>query len=328
MNMSNLLQFDKLKALAATAMASGKKNAPTFMTGGSIILGWVGVYIFWKQGKKAEKKIEYEEGKLNEALNDDEEHEYQELPKREKFTIYLQYCWTALLCGLGSTGLAIGADRLNFSRLAEMALMVGFLNDKDGKQKALIDKLKAEVGEKKFLEMKDEVIEESVPRDEVLTEVQKIGPGSGKVLFIDNVTHNKFTADILQVTSGIARFNSRLKEKRNKVLTEKLGDAFYASDTPWSTDIDRQSEICSTLNLDVFLQCIGEIPPDKSLNACDLGDLLEFRYYGGGGDVVVPDQILSYKEYTDPESGYPVVCYIEYGELLSPTSELLERNPI
>lgn len=328
MNMSKLFDISKLKALAATAVASGKKNAPTLMTGGSIILGWVGVYIFWKQGKKAEKRIEYEEGKLNEVPDDGEEHEYQELPKIDKISIYLQYCWTALLCGLGSTGLAIGADRLNFSRLAEMALMVGFLNDKDGKQKALIEKLKAEVGDKKFLEMKDEVIEESVPRDEVMTEIQKIGPGSGKILFIDAVTHNKWSDDILHVTSGIAKFNSRLKEKRTKVLSERLGDAFYASDMPWTTDVDKASDVYSSLNVDVFLQCIGEIPADKSLNRCDVGDLLEFRYYGGGGDVVVPDQILSYKDYTDPDSGYPVVCYIDYGDLLSPTSELLDRNPI
>ena len=327
MNMSNWFNVSKLKGIATAALASGKKNAPTLMTGGSIILGWVGVYIFWKQGKKAEKRIEYEESNLNDAA-DDEDREYQKLPVKDKFSIYLQYCWMALLCGLGSTGLAIGADRLNISRLAEMALMVGFLNDKDGKQQVLIEKLRAEVGDKKFDEMRNEMIEESVPRDEVLSEIAKVGPGTGKVLFIDAFTHNKFSADILQVTSGIAKFNSRLKEKRTKVLTDRLGDAFYASDTPWSTDIDRESEVYSTLNLDVFLQCIGEIPHDKSLNKCDVGDLLEFRYYGGGGDVVLPDQILSYKEYTDPDSGYPVVCYIEYGDLLSPTSELIERNPI
>ena len=324
MNMSKLFDISKLKAFAATAVASGKKNAPTLMTGGSIILGWVGVYIFWKQGKKAEKRIEYEEGKLNEVPDDGEEHEYQELPKMDKISIYLQYCWMALLCGLGSTGLAIGADRLNFSRLAEMALMVGFLNDKDGKQKALIEKLKAEVGDKKFVEMKDELREEEYPKDEIMKEVLS-EPANGKTLFIDQVTGQKFRASILDVTNGIAEFNEQLKDRRKDAIKARMGDAFYvSSDLPWSLDESAFSDLYSSMDLEVFLKCIGEL---VGKNEARLGDLLEFRYYGGG-DPVKANQILEYKNYVDPNSGFPVVCYIDYSELLAPSSELIERNDV
>lgn len=324
MNMSKLFDISKLKAFAATAVASGKKNAPTLMTGGSIILGWVGVYIFWKQGKKAEKRIEYEEGKLNEVPDDGEEHEYQELPKMDKVSIYLQYCWMALLCGLGSTGLAIGADRLNFSRLAEMALMVGFLNDKDGKQKALIEKLKAEVGDKKFVEMKDELREEEYPKDEIMKEVLS-EPANGKTLFIDQVTGQRFRASILDITNGIAEFNERLKDRRKDAIKARMGDAFYvSSDLPWGLDESAFSDLYSSMDLEVFLKCIGEL---VGKNEARLGDLLEFRYYGGG-DPVKANQILEYKNYVDPNSGFPVVCYIDYSELLAPSSELIERNDV
>ena len=324
--MSKFFDISKLKTLAAGLVASGKKNAPTLMTAGSIIAGWVGVYIFWKESRKVEQKIEFEEA----LLNADEDidilpEERKKLPTKEKLILYAQYCWPAAVLGLTSTGLAIGANSINLSRLAEMALLTQFMTDKDEKQKKLIEKLKGEVGDKKFLEMKDELRDEEYPREDILKEVEKIGVGSGKTLFIDQVTGNHFTADILDVTTGIANFNSRLKEKRTKAVRDRMGDAFFSSDNPWSLDLDKESEVYSTLDVSVFMQCIGETPSDEDAG---IGELLEFRYYGGGGDVVKPNQILQYKKYTDPESGLPVVCYLDYRELLSPTSELLERNPI
>ena len=324
--MSKFFDISKLKAVAAGLVASGKKNAPSLMTAGSIIAGWVGVYIFWKESKKVEQKIEFEEALLNADEDSDIlPEDRKKLPVKEKVILYAQYCWPAAVLGLTSTGLAIGANSISVSRLAEMALLTQFMTDKDEKQKKLIEKLKAEVGDKKFLEMKDKMIDEEYSREDILKEVEKIGPGSGKTLFIDKVTGNRFTADILDVTTGIANFNSRLKEKRTKAVRERMGDAFFASDNPWSLDLDRESEVYSTLDLSVFMQCVGETPKDEDQR---LGELLEFRYYGGGGDVVKPNQVLEYKKYTDPESGLPIVCYLDYVDLLSPTGELIERNPI
>ena len=85
------LRMSGIKTFAATVLASGKKNAPTLMTGGSIILGWTAAYIFWKQGRKAEKKIEAEELYLNRDLDADAPlDQRQKLPTREKLSIYLQ----------------------------------------------------------------------------------------------------------------------------------------------------------------------------------------------------------------------------------------------
>ena len=49
--MSKWFDISKLKTLAAGLVASGKKNAPTLMTAGSIALGWLGVYFFWKESR-------------------------------------------------------------------------------------------------------------------------------------------------------------------------------------------------------------------------------------------------------------------------------------
>ncbi|MBQ6435455.1 MAG: hypothetical protein IJJ09_05605 [Synergistaceae bacterium] len=171
MKTSNWFDISKLKAFGAAAIASGKKNAPTIMTGGSIVLGWLGVYLFWKQSKKAEKKIEYEEERINYVEPGAvEKPKHEDLPLKEKLIIYAEYCWPAAVCGLASTGLAIGANHLNLSRLTEMALLTKFMTEKDGKQQELIDKLKAEVGEKKFLEMKEELREEKYPEEEMKQE--------------------------------------------------------------------------------------------------------------------------------------------------------------
>ena len=319
------ISWNKIKGLAAGLLASGKKNAPTLMTAGSVVMGWTAVYIFWKQGRKAEKKIEYEESLLNADLDSDTPLEdLRKLPIKDKFIIYLQYCWMAALLGIGSTGLAIGANGLNLSRLTEMALLTQFMTDKDDKQQKLIEKLKAEVGEKKFVEMKEELREEQFPKEEVMKAVTA-APANGQTLFIDVVTGKKFRASILDVTNGIAEFNERLKDRRKEAVRKRIGDAFYvSSDMPWGTDEDAASDIYSSMDVEVFLKCIGEI---TGKNEARIGDLLEFRYYGGG-DPVKQNQILEYKNYVDPDSGFPVVCYIDYSELLAPSSELIERNDV
>lgn len=319
------ISWNKIKGLAAGLLASGKKNAPTLMTAGSVVMGWTAVYIFWKQGRKAEKKIEYEESLLNADLDSDTPLEdLRKLPIKDKFVIYLQYCWMAALLGAGSTGLAIGANGLNLSRLTEMALLTQFMTDKDDKQQKLIEKLKAEVGEKKFVEMKDELREEQFPRSEVMDAVTA-APANGQTLFIDVVTGQKFRRSILDVTNGIAEFNERLKDRRKDAIRKRIGDAFYvSSDMPWGVDEDAASDIYSSMDVEVFLKCIGEI---TGKNEARIGELLEFRYYGGG-DPVKQNQILEYKNYVDPDSGFPVVCYIDYSELLAPSSELIERNDV
>ena len=317
--------MSKAKAYAVGVAAAGKKNAPTLMTGGSIILGWTAVYIFWKQSKKAEAKIQAEEQKLDDATDSDiPPDERPKLGVKDKAIIYLQYCWLALLLGVGSSGLAIGANKLQLDRLAEMYVLTQFMNDKNEKQQNLIEKLRGELGEKKFKQMSDEIRDDKFPKEEILEEVKNSTPGEGKTKFIDVVTGKTFSNEIKDVLNGIARFNEEIKEQRKNELKKRLGDAFFAAEMPWGTGDDSFPTVYSHLDLERFLRYIGEI---NNKTEARLGEVLEFQYFGGG-DPIKPSQILEYKNFVDPDSGLPVVCYIDYADLLAPSSELMERNMV
>ena len=84
-------------------------------------------------------------------------------------------------------------------------------------------------------------------------------------------------------------------------------------------------DIYSSERLDIFLEDIGEA--DDVIEDSGLGDLLEFRCYSDESDLLRPKEILKYKQYLDPESGVPKVCFLDYREYLAPSSELLERYP-
>ena len=345
--MSNII--NTAKGLLSTGMAFGKKNAPMIMTGGGICLGWLGAYILWKQSKKAEQVIAKKEADLQSTIDiSEEENEASgrgvmdaikarsELPKKDKIIIYLQYCWTPITLGIAATGLLIGAQTLTLDRLAEMYIFAQFLEEKNKKQDGLIAKLKEKAGlkddSKAMHDLENDIIDEEYDREEIVDELitHRNDYGPGTALIIDKVTHARFRGDIIEVTEGIAEANDILKSRRKKAIKKRLGDAFYSSsDNPWSEDKfdeDQYGEVYSTLDLESFLNSIGE------LDGCEdgdtrLGELLEFRYYGGG-DLLKPSQIMKYKEYLDPATGHPAVIYLDYTELLSPSSELMERNPL
>lgn len=343
--MSNIM--NTAKGWLSTGLAFGKKNAPILMTGGGITLGWLGAYVLWKQSKKAEQVIAKKEADLQSTVDIPEEDDHgravmdtmkahSELPRKDKIVIYLQYCWTAMALGIASTGLLIGAQKVSLDRLAEMYLLTQFLEEKNGKQSKLIGKLKEKAGlkdnSKDMHDLENNIIDDEYDKEEIISDIlthrDEYEPGTA--LIIDTVTHARFRADIIELTEGIAEANNILKSRRKKAIKSRLGGAFYSGDSnPWSEDdLDEEKfgEVYSSLDMEKFLRLIGEIK-DESFDEARLGELLEFRYYGGG-DLLKPTQILKYKEYLDPTTGNPVVVYLDYTEYLSPSSELMDRNPL
>lgn len=338
------LNFDisKLKAYGASVLASGKKNAPTLMTAGSIILGWVGVYIFWKESKKAEQKIQFEEELMNADQDADvPPEEIRTLPIKDKFIIYLQYCWLSALFGLGSTALAIGANRISLSRLAEMALLTQFMTDRNEKQNELIDKLKEELPEKKVRTIEQEIFHEDADEEAIIEQMKKmVKDGDTRTLFIDQFTGQRFVNDILSVTNGIEQFNDQLLKKRTvaikmeaKHFRNEKCDPFYASsDDPWWNDDLTEEQlrgldsIYSTFDVSEFLYCIGEINRTDKIR---LGELMEFRCFGEDS-AVKQASILKYdksfKKFFGSGEEVPEVCVIDYCDLLYPSHELVERD--
>ena len=330
---------DSAKNVAKNVLIFGNKNLPSLMVGGSVGTGWLGVYMFWKESRAAEAEIrEREEVVVSTQTEDDtifEELGSSELEFKEKAIIYAKHCWPSATMGVVSTVLAIWAHKIDLSRLAEMYVLTQFLEEKSGRQEKLIDKLKGEVKESKVEKFEREILEEEYPDDDILDLIDDV-PGDGTTLFIDRVTHVKFRADIMGVMDGIEDTNDKLKSKRETAIKtkgiNKYRDPFFvAENSPFPSvdkildaDSEEYKSIYSSVSLSYFLKAIGEIDQDDEAR---LDDLLEFRYYGGGR-LLKPKNILIYKQYKDPATGVPAVCYIDYTEYLSPSYELLERNPM
>jgi len=330
--------FDSIKDFGASAFAFGKRNAPSIMTGGGILIGWVAAYIFWKQGKKAEEKIREEEAALNVDIPEESGEEHVELPKKDKFAIYLRYCWMALALGVASSGLTIWAHKIDLSRLAEMYMVTQFLEKKNEDQNKMMEKLKEEVGEKKIHELENDIIEEEYPDEELRREVLSLS-GDGRTLFCDATRFNyKFRANIEDVKDGILEFNDLMQRKRAELVNKKLGeeskidrrtleeklkDPMYVSDSesPY-TDISPYPEtpIFVEEPVGTFLDYIG-VPGGSS----GLSNNLVIRYYGKG-PCIDPNKVMQYKEFIDPATGVAQFCRLNYTDYLVPSIDFEDRR--
>ena len=344
MNVGSIL--DSGKQILTKGLAFGRKNAPILMTGSSIAIGWFAVYLFWKESKKADKRIEYEEGRLK------EEHEAHpkaddvlELPKKEKVVIYLEYCWMSLLLGVASSGLAIAGQKLSMDRLVEAYAMMQFLSDKDKKREAVLNEVKEEVGEKKFNNAVRNAKIKAFEMDEIWQAYQSADDG---VVIGDNVMHKVVRKPLEEIQSGLQDVNRELrnryddlKEKRiKKILKDREKDAFYVQGditftNTVSPDPDEDmyfGDLYSSMDLGEFLQRLHLIPDSDEIEI-RIGEINEFRYYGGDGkdknvDPIPWTAISGHYNVTLPNGEMTTVTILDYLNLLSPTYELMERNPI
>lgn len=331
--------MSKLKDFGASALTFGKRNAPSIMTGGGIVIGWIAAYVFWKQGKKAEEKIRAEEEKLNEGNPSDAPENREKLPKKDKIAIYLQYCWAALALGIGSSGLTIWAHKIDLARLAEMYMVTQFLEKKNEDQEKLLNKLKDEVGEKKVRSIENEILEEDYPDDELIKAVLE-APGKGRTLFADETRFGaRFRSDIDTVKNGIYEFDDIManrygeayalykKRKQKKSLKEKMKDPFFASDNPYTEDNDDDVEygdvpVYVEATLNELYKCLGQDLGDN-----DMGNKIVIRYYGSGLCINPnDDEVMRYKDFTDPDTGTAQFCRLNFNKYLIPGPEFEDRR--
>lgn len=316
------LNFSWLQKFFNSTIAFGSKNAPTIMTGGSIVLGWAAVYVFWKQSKKAEEEIVATEEKLFVKREEGEDVEAV-LPAKEKAIIYLKHCWPAALMGLGSTAGTVWAHKMDLSRLAEMYMLTQFLEGKNSDQEKLIEKLKGEVSKKKFNQLEDEIMKEKFPPETIGNGTIE-DTGKGPTLFISDVGGIKFRSSITAVQHGIIDFREMLCNKRENAVKRRLNGPYYVGDNPFPDidelgDSEEFNDIFSSGDFDTLLQFLGV------KQKVDLGSLLEVRCYGRKGFMDYND-IMEYEDYIDPATGVPVVCFLKLERILKPTYELMERG--
>lgn len=330
------LSFDKVKDFGASAFAFGKRNAPSIMTGGGILIGWIAAYIFWKQGKKAEEKIREEETALNVDIPENEPEKHVELPKKDKVAIYLRYCWMALALGLGSTGLTIWAHKIDLSRLAEMYMVSQFFEKKSEDQEKMLEKLKEEVGNKKVHDLENDIIEEEYPDEELRRDVLSLKDDYGTTLFSDKTLFGmKFRSDIENVTDGIIKFNEMMEKKLKKAvekelrnykdnsLEEKLKDPMYVSESPYS-DVSPYPDtpIFVEEPVETLHKFIGH-----EIDRSYIGEKLVIRYYSHGARINPYDsQYMKYKNFVDPTTGVAQFCELNYGDFVLPSIDFEDRR--
>lgn len=345
-NWSSLVKSGK-EILSKGWMLS-KRNAPILMTGSSIAIGWFAVYLFWEQSRKAEKRIAYDKKVLNEEKGiDPESRDAVDVPKKEKFTTYLGYCWPSLTLGLASTGLAIAGQKISMDRLKDAYLMTQFLTQKNEKQEKLGSGVKEQLGEKKTKLVQRKVFDEDFSEEEIIEAWQKPG-AEGNIVVLDHTMHIAKRMSVDDFNKGLYKANDILLtryrdvEKRYVDKKDKASSAFYVQGdfsyiSAVAEEEARDENIYSSIDLAEFLQCFGLIPGDTF--GARIGEINEIRCFDAKHNPLTVEGIV--KDYQhrednlfyieDPETGEirKVMIYdMEYIEYLCPTSEFLERNPL
>ena len=317
-----MMNFNKpnlswLEKGVAGLVAFGKKNKTSIMTGGGVFLGWFSVWLFWKESKKAEEIIRKTEERLTaEAREHNPNAEPIKLSFKEKFLIYAGCCWPSAVGGILSTGLTIGAHKISMDDLGKAYVVSQFFRDQTEEKDKEIEKLKGELPEKKVKKIENELHAEKFPEDKLCAGYVE-ETGHGNTLFIEELTGARFRSSITEVTKVLYQFKDKLGTMRKSQLEKRFKDAFYASDSPYPDDMT----VYSSLGLDVLLRDLGY----RQKN--DLGEVLEFRDYGYA-DFLSPKLVMDYKNYVDPDTGEPAVCFLHIKDFISPTYELIERNPL
>lgn len=346
LNFANIL--DAGKNILKQSAIFGKKNAPILLTGSSIAIGWFAVYLFWKESRNAEIRIAYDRKVLNEQNGiDPESREALDIPKKEKIVTYLGYCWMSLVLGIASSGLAIAGQKVSLDRLAEAYVMMQFFSDKSDKNEKIADKMSEMLGEKKAESAKQQVREEEFTDEEIWNAWKKAG-GKGNTLVEDHVMHYIKKMDLGDLEAGVMKANDELrrryaieKEKRLKLVKKKReSDPFYVNGDVSFINALRNSDednayfgdLYAELDLGDFLKFIGLVPDDSV--DIRIGELLKFNYYGppeNGDKDYNPirwSQIHKNYNHTLPNGETITITILDYLHLLSPTYELMERNPL
>lgn len=304
-------------------LAFGKKNKTGFMTGGGVALGWLGVYIFWQESKKAETIIRSQEERLTrEAKEHNPDAEPVKLPTKEKVMIYAGCCWPSALVGVGSSFLTLKSHAIDTDTIAKGLLFSQMLKGQNDEKDREIARLKEELPEKKVKRIEREVEEEQVQR--IVGSGSVEDTGKGHTLFIDKKTGMAFRSSITEVQRRLYEIRDEMRDRRMELIKRQLrlsDDAYYVSDNPYPNPDDM--DIYAEMGLDEFFQKLG----CKRRN--ELGELLELRDYGYS-DFLDPNIIMDYKDYIDPETGEAAMCILRLKEnsLIWPTIELIEQNPV
>ncbi len=283
-----------IPAAINTVTRYGKQHAPSILT-------VIGIGGFWYAGISG--AIAYKEAlddiddQLEERMVENEEREkigkepLPPLDRVDKIKIIAKHEAKSLAVAGISTFCVAKANDINLSRLAGMTTL--YYSAK-GERDAIINRVEnGETDELKRGDLKRARQAHNAERYEqnpVVDQYDIYDTHTGNTLFVETFSGEKFYSSVTAVNTAITQMNTALQEE-------------------------------GYLLLDDFYDMLGISSRTKNC-----GKYHAFRY-SGKHDVIHPNQILDWQDYTDPVSGEPRICFINFERFLTPSDEYSERSP-
>lgn len=256
------------------------------------ILTVTGVLGLWSAGVWGAVSYQKAKEKINIAMKASlKSGNLDEAPDRlEQIKIIAEYCWRPALLATVSTVGIFHANKLNVSKIAGLTMLwQGAKNEIDAVQNRVDNGENEELKNGDLKKARQKNHEDFYEKNPVKGCSDVYETRNGNTLFVDMFSGAKFHSSIMAVNSAITELNTRLTEDQYVSLEE-----FY--------DI-----------LDL----------DYSTRKC--GQFAAFRLKSMK-DVIHPNQILDWKDYVDPTTGEPRICFIDYIRFLTPSDDFIEGD--
>lgn len=255
------------------------------------ILTIVGITGFWAAGVMTAMEVPKVEEDIVQEASRRAENGLEPLDRLDKCKIIAEHMWRPAAVAGASTIAVAGANKINLSRLAGMTALY---RSAKGELSAIQDRvLNKESGglKKSDLEKARQQIHRTEYEKNPVREGDRIHEtGNGNTLFVETYSGSRFHSSVTAVNTAITELNTRLQEDQYLAL-----DEFYDM-----LDIDTRSRKC--------------------------GKYAAFRL-NGKYDLIHPNQILDWRDYVDPTTGEPRICFIDFERFLTPSDDFAERNP-
>lgn len=255
------------------------------------ILTIVGITGFWAAGVMTAMEVPKVEEDIAQEASRRAENGLEPLDRLDKCKIIAEHMWRPAAVAGASTIAVACANKINLSRLAGMTALY---RSAKGELSAIQDRVlnKESDGLKKGdLEKARQQIHRTEYEKNPVREGDRIHEtGNGNTLFVETYSGARFHSSVTAVNTAITELNTRLQEDQYLAL-----DEFYDM-----LDIDTRSRKC--------------------------GKYAAFRL-NGKYDLIHPNQILDWRDYVDPTTGDPRICFIDFERFLTPSDDFAERNP-
>lgn len=254
------------------------------------ILTVVGIGGFWAAGAVAAEQYHKAKEEIKKEAERRESAEEEKLERIDELKIVAEYCWPAGAIAGTSTILILRANNINLTRIAGMtALYQGAKNELTAIQNRIDNGENEELKRGDLIKARQQLHCEEYEKNPVKESDRIYSTRNGDTLFVEVWSGARFYSSTMAVNSAITELNTRLQEDNYVGL-----DEFYDM-----LDLDSRTRKC--------------------------GRFAAFRL-NTMKDVIHPNQILDWRDYTDPNTGEPRICFIDFTRFLTPSDEFAEHG--